>query len=73
MLCAIGAVAWRRSKIRKLAITSAAFACTGVGGALYSALVVLQGPQSANAPLALSGAVALSLVVFYFALFGRSD
>lgn len=73
LLCAIGAVAWRRSKMAKMALTAAAFACAGAGGAAYTALLVLQGPLSTNAPLALSGGVALSLVVFYFALFGRAD
>ncbi len=73
LLCAIGAVAWRRSRMPKMALTAAAFGCAGAGGATYAVCVVLQGPASSTAPLALSAGMALSLVVFYFALFGRSD
>ncbi len=73
LLCGVGALAWRRSSMAKMALTSAAFGCAGVGGAAYAALVMLQGPTSAEAPLALAVGSALSLVVFYFALFGRAD
>lgn len=73
LLCAVGAVAFRRSRIRKMALTSAAFAAAGAGGASYATLIMIEGTSSANAPLSLALGVALSLVVFYFALFGRAD
>jgi len=73
LLCGVGAVAWRRTRFRKMALTSAAFAAAGAGGASYASLVMLEGTGSTNAPLALALGIALSLVAFYFALFGRSD
>lgn len=73
LLAAVGVAAWRRTALRKMLLTAFAFACAAAGGAAYTVLLLVQGLQSATAPTALAVGIVATLVVFYFALFGRSD
>jgi hypothetical protein len=72
LLAAVGAAAYRRSRMPRMLTTAVGFACAGAGGAGYAAVALLEGPASGNAVLVLLAGVALSLVLFYLALFARS-
>ncbi len=71
LLAAVGAAAWRRTGMRRMLLTSVAFALVGAGGALFVVLLLVEGTPSSDAPTALAAGVVAGLAVFYFALFGR--
>lgn len=71
LLALVGVAAWRRSGVRRMAFTAAAFACVGAGGGAYLVLLVVQGTPSQDAGTALALGVVAGLAAFYFALFGR--
>lgn len=71
LLAGVGLAAWRRTGMRRMLITAAAFASVGAGGAAYVALLLTEGTPSPNAATALSAGVLAGLALFYFALFGR--